>query len=113
MANAAATWCSARRLTDAAGQTRAMVGLLNHSTSFAVRRMHLGYRRATLRADGALGSRGTRLRGHEFHYATVSDPGDDAALARLEDAAGAHLGAAGSRKGRVTGSFFHLIAQED
>lgn len=100
-------------LTDASGQTHEMVRLLGHDTSFAVRKMHLGYRRATLLADGALGPAGAWLRGHEFHYATVCVPGSDAAFVQLEDAMGAALGAAGSRRGQVSGSFFHLIAQEE
>jgi cobyrinic acid a,c-diamide synthase len=100
-------------LTDAAGASHEMAGLLNHGTSFATRKLHLGYRHAVLIADGPMGPAGTRLRGHEFHYATVSDPGSDAAFARLADAHGSDLGPAGSRRGPVSGSFFHLIAQED
>ena len=102
-----------RALTDASGQTHEMVRLLGHATSFAVRKMSLGYRRATLLASGPLGAAGTALRGHEFHYATLSDPGADAAFVALADAAGRALGVAGSRRGHVTGSFFHLIAQEE
>ena len=92
-------------LTDAAGVTHAMAGLLSHETSFARRALHLGYRRATL-PDG------TVLRGHEFHYATVTKPGDDQPYATVEDAAGTVLGPAGGRRGQVTGSFFHAIARE-
>jgi cobyrinic acid a,c-diamide synthase len=102
-----------RTLTDAAGLCHPMAGLLGHATSFARRQLHLGYRRAELMADGPLGPAGAALRGHEFHYATVSDPGTDAAFVMLADAHGTVLGPAGSRRGRVTGSFFHLIAQED
>ena len=102
-----------RALTDAAGQRHAMAGLLDHETSFAQRRLHLGYRRARLLADGPLGPAGFMLRGHEFHYATVSAAGNDRAFVDLSDAYGTSLGPAGSRRGRVTGSFFHLIAQED
>ena len=100
-------------VTDAAGQTHEMVRLLNHATSFAVRKMHLGYRRARLLSDNPLGPQGMRLRGHEFHYATVSDPGDDQPFVELADAKGLPLGTAGSRRGQVTGSFFHLIAPEE
>jgi cobyrinic acid a,c-diamide synthase len=99
-------------LTDAAGESHEMAGLLLHETSFAKRRLNLGYRRATLIADGPLGAAGTRLRGHEFHYATVSRPGADAPFVQLANAQGTDLGWAGSRRGRVTGSFFHLIATE-
>jgi cobyrinic acid a,c-diamide synthase len=100
-------------LTDAAGRSHSMAGLLDHETSFARRKLHLGYRRAELIADGPLGQARIALRGHEFHYATVSAVGTDAPFVQLADAHGTLLGPAGSRRGRVTGSFFHLIAQED
>jgi cobyrinic acid a,c-diamide synthase len=98
-------------LIDADGVRHEMAGLLGHTSSFARRKLHLGYRAATL-DDGALFG-ATRLRGHEFHYATLTDPGPDAPLARLRDAAGDDLGQAGGRRGRVSGSFFHVIAAED
>jgi cobyrinic acid a,c-diamide synthase len=100
-------------LTDAAGARHAMAGLLGHETSFAQRRLHLGYRLATLLADGPLGAAGQRLRGHEFHYATEAKPGTDAAFAALADGEGRALGLAGGRRGLVSGSFFHLIAEEE
>ncbi len=97
-------------LEDAAGQLHPMLGLLSHSTSFAKRRLQLGYRKATLLADTALGPAGRVLRGHEFHYAVTTDPGSDSPLARVSDASGNDLGHAGSRRGQTSGSFFHLIA---
>jgi cobyrinic acid a,c-diamide synthase len=100
-------------LEDAAGQRHAMAGLLGHATSFARRKMNLGYRQAVLLADGVLGRAGTALRGHEFHYATVTEPGADAPLAELSDATGRALGPGGGRRGRVSGSFFHAIAQQE
>jgi len=71
-------------IEDAAGTAHAMAGLMDHRTSFARRKLNLGYREATLLADGPLGSAGTVLRGHEFHYATIT-PGSDAPLATLAD----------------------------
>lgn len=100
-------------LEDAQGVRHAMLGLLGHATSFAERRLSLGYRRARLLADCALGRQGTVLRGHEFHYATIVEKGSDPPLAALADAAGADLGLAGGRRGRVSGSFFHAIALEE
>lgn len=97
-------------LEDAAGERHAMAGLLGHSTSFARRKMNLGYRQARLLADGVLGRGGTVLRGHEFHYATVTQPGSDEPLAMLSDGEGRQIGPAGGRRGRVSGSFFHAIA---
>jgi cobyrinic acid a,c-diamide synthase len=98
-------------LTDADGQRHAMTGLLGHATSFAQRKLQLGYREARLIIDSPLGSAGGVVRGHEFHYATLSAPGDDAPLADLADAQGRTLGPAGGRRDRVTGTFFHAIAQ--
>jgi len=97
-------------LTDADGATHPMLGLLGHATSFSRRKLHLGYRRATLLADGVLGRTGGAVRGHEFHYATITEAGGDPPLATLADALGRHLGPAGGRRGRVSGSFFHAIA---
>src|SRR5690606_28235254 len=64
-------------LEDADGVVHPMLGLLSRSTSFAKRKMNLGYRRATIVADGPMAPRGSVLRGHEFHYARVTDPGSD------------------------------------
>ena len=97
-------------LEDAGGAMHPMLGLLDHATSFAHRRMHLGYREATLLHPCAVGGAGTVVRGHEYHYASVTDPGTDAPLATLSDAAGRALGTAGGTRGRVSGSFFHAIA---
>ncbi len=97
-------------LVDAAGTRHAMAGLLGHSTSFAKRRMNLGYREATLLGDCGIGRAGAVVRGHEFHYASLVDPGADEALAELRDAAGRALGPSGGRRGLVSGGFFHVIA---
>jgi cobyrinic acid a,c-diamide synthase len=97
-------------LEDAKGRQHAMTGLLSHATSFAKRKLQLGYRSAHLIADTALGRRDTILRGHEFHYALLISNGDDEPFAELADAQGRALGHAGGRRGRVTGTFFHAIA---
>ncbi len=99
-------------LTDAHGARHAMAGLLSHDTSYARRRMHLGYREATLLHDSPIGRAGRTLRGHEFHYATASSE-TDAPLATLRDANGDTLGPAGARRGLVSGTFFHAIALQD
>ena len=99
-------------LEDADGATHRMLGLLSHSTSFAKRKMNLGYRRATMLADGPLGPGGITVRGHEFHYARLVDPGADAPLANLADGQGREIGPSGGRRGHVTGAFFHAIARE-
>jgi len=102
-----------RGLVDATGTRHAMLGLLSHETSFARRKMVLGYREAMLLQDGVLGIAGTRLRGHEFHYASVTDTGHDVPLAELRDGEGAPLEAAGAQRGRISGSFFHVLCEAE
>ncbi len=99
-------------LTDADGCRHTMAGLLPVETSFADRRLHLGYRRATLAADGPFGARGAVYRGHEFHYARVVREGPGQTLFFVEDARGIHLGGVGLVSGSVSGSFVHVIAAE-
>ena len=62
-------------IEDAAGRRHAMAGLLGHATSFAKRKLHLGYRTARLLGDGVLGGKDAIVRGHEFHYATLTAAG--------------------------------------
>lgn len=95
-------------IEDAGGARHAMLGLLNVETSFAKRRLHLGYRRARLLADGVLGAAGEEVAGHEFHYASILSVGD-APFVDCRDAAGAPVAEAGARRGAVSGTFFHAI----
>lgn len=98
-------------LVDAAGTRHAMTGLLGLETSFAKRRMHLGYRLADLAVPIPGHPAESRLRGHEFHYASImAQP--DAPLATVRDATGTAVAETGSHRGRVTGTFFHMIAEE-
>src|SRR6185312_3908794 len=100
-------------LIDPDGESHAMAALLPLQASFAERRLHLGYRRARLAMDCALGARGAVFRGHEFHYAVVEDEGGGEALFLCEDARGRALGSSGRRAGAVFGSFLHLIDREE
>jgi cobyrinic acid a,c-diamide synthase len=100
-----------RALTDAEGIRHEMAGLLGVETSFAERRMHLGYRLAELAAPMPGHETGARLRGHEFHYSTtLAQP--DPPLAVVRDANGTIIAETGSRRGNVSGTFFHLIAED-
>jgi|HubBroStandDraft_6_1064221.scaffolds.fasta_scaffold181786_2 cobyrinic acid a,c-diamide synthase len=99
-------------LVDADGVRHAMTGLLGHATSFAQRKLHLGYRAARLLSPCPIGAAGARLRGHEFHHASMIEPGNDAPLAEIGDAQGKPVAEAGSRRGNVSGTFFHVIAHE-
>ena len=99
-------------LEDASGTKHAMAGLLSHATSFAKRKLHLGYRQARLLADHPLGAKGDVVRGHEFHHASIIDKGTDEPFVEVTDAQGKPVLETGSRRGLVSGTFFHAIARE-
>ena len=100
-------------IEDADGRRHAMTGLLGHATSFAKRKLHLGYREARVLSDSVLGAEGARVRGHEFHYASLASTGRRRALLpNLRDAQGRALGNSGGRRGNVSGTFFHAIAAD-
>ena len=94
-------------LIDAQGQSHAMAGLLPVRTSFATRQLHLGYRELTP-LPGAPWT--NPLRGHEFHYSTLVSEGEADRLFDVSDTRGDPLPAIGLRRGRVCGSYAHVIA---
>jgi cobyrinic acid a,c-diamide synthase len=97
-----------RGIEDADGVRHEMAGLLGLETSFARRKLHLGYRRARLKRDCSLGAEGAEVFGHEYHYATaVSVKGDS--LVDCRDASGTSVPEQGLRQGSTTGTFFHVI----
>ena len=96
-------------LVDAAGQRHAMAGLLPLETSFAAPRLHLGYREAEMLRAAPFAATGARFRGHEFHYAAVTQEGGAHPLFRCCDSGGKDLGNMGLAAGSVMGSFIHLI----
>ncbi len=91
-------------LVDADGQRHAMAGLLRLETSFAQRKLHLGYRSLTPLGGHFDGPR----KAHEFHYAsTLSAKGPP--LFHGADADDTPLPDLGLQAGRVYGSFAHII----
>ncbi|MEI4263517.1 cobyrinate a,c-diamide synthase [Roseovarius sp. D0-M9] len=98
-------------LIDKDGARHQMAGLLGLVTSYEKRKFHLGYRQATLSAPLPGHAPGARLRGHEYHYSTILEQ-PDAPLAAVADADGNSVPETGSRRGRVSGTFFHLITAE-
>ena len=91
-------------LTDADGNRHAMAGLLPLETSFARRQLHLGYR--SLQSDH--GPLKGAWAGHEFHYATTIRA-EGMPLFTAQDAESTALPDMGLIRGRVCGSFAHLI----
>jgi len=97
-------------LIDKGGVAHKMAGLLGVVTSYEKRKFHLGYRQAVLQ-EAVIGyQRGSRLRGHEFHYSTILEE-PDAPLAQVTDADGNLVSETGSLRGHVSGTFFHMISE--
>ena len=101
-------------LVDKDGTRHRMAGLLGLVTSYASRKMHLGYRTARLLAGIPGHGAGSTLAGHEFHYSTILDQ-PDPPLASVTDATGAEVAETGSTRrqaggGISSGTYFHLIA---
>lgn len=93
-------------LMDASETPHRMLGLLPLETSFAERKLHLGYRRLTPVNGGPFGE---PITAHEFHYATIVREGQADHLFTATDALGTGLGGAGLQRGCVSGSFMHVI----
>ena len=95
-------------LIDAEGVRHAMAGLLPLTTSFAARKLHLGYRQLQPLSGAPWAG---QLRGHEFHYSTIAAEGAAERLFEAKDAAGNALPPMGLRRGPVMGSYAHIIAR--
>ena len=93
-------------LTDADGVTHQMAGLLPLATSFAARKLHLGYRKLQA-SDGRFAG---AWNGHEFHYASTLRA-EGSPLFQVQDAEGIDLPPMGLIKGNVSGSYAHIIDQ--
>ena len=93
-------------LIDANGKSHAMASLLPLTTSFAKRKLHLGYRQL----KPLCGPWKQPLRGHEFHYSTTQSQNGGEPLFHAYDAAGGDLGKIGQRVDKVLGSYAHIIS---
>ncbi|MDG1430157.1 MAG: cobyrinate a,c-diamide synthase [Paracoccaceae bacterium] len=99
-----------KTLIDKQGAPHKMAGLLGLVTSYEKRKFHLGYRRAELLQTMLGFKTGAALRGHEFHYSSILEE-TDAPLANVFDADGNPVPETGAKRGHVSGTFFHLIAE--
>ena len=99
-------------ITDADGTKFPMAGLLQLETSFARRKLHLGYRHLTPTQQLSGLWPGLRATiGHEFHYTTATRA-DGKPLFDVAGPTGTSLGIAGLVDGTVFGSYAHIIAGE-
>lgn len=92
-------------IEDKNGKAHKMLELLNLQTSFAKRKLHLGYRK--IEAIGAFPF-GNKFSAHEFHYTSaIKEEGE--ALFYARDALDVDLGKIGLRDGTIMGSYMHII----
>ncbi|MEM6985583.1 MAG: cobyrinic acid a,c-diamide synthase, partial [Pseudomonadota bacterium] len=91
----------------AQGTAHSMAGLLAHETSFATRRLHLGYRTLTGTLPKLMAA--TALAAHEFHYSEQTAGLDAGSNAAIHDADGARVDTALYAQANVVGSYLHLI----
>lgn len=96
-------------IIDAEGKRHTMTSLLPVTTSFERRKLHLGYRRLTHNSPLPWHS---ELRGHEFHYSSVTAMGAAAPLFSAHDSRNVSIGEMGLQKGTVMGSYAHIIDAE-
>ncbi len=97
-------------LTDAAGRTHRMAGLLPVNSTMSRARLTLAYWDLTTRAASPFVPSGHRLRGHEFHWSVADrSPLPDEALYTLDGVERLE----GFRRGSVYGSYVHLHLGSD
>ena len=95
-------------IIDQHGEPVPMLGLLDLVTSFAAPKRVLGYRKLCQR-NHALPFWPEALYGHEFHF-TQATHAEGEALFDAEDKSGQAIGSMGLVKGKITGSYAHIIA---
>lgn len=93
-------------IIDKQGQTHQMAGLLPVTTSFAKPKLTLGYR--SLSHSSPL-PYPARLCAHEFHFSTIDTHGSADPLFSASDTIGTAIGDMGMRRGRIMGSYAHII----
>jgi cobyrinic acid a,c-diamide synthase len=94
------------RIIDAHGNAFQMSGLLALETSFAIRKLHLGYR--LLSPSTPLSWLSDPIIAHEFHY-TQATMASGNSLFTAQDSAGNALMDIGLTNGSVAGSYAHII----
>lgn len=96
-------------LEDGHGQVHPMAGVFASRARMHTTFQALGYRRVVLSGDCPLGSRGTELLGHEFHYAgLIAAPSPQESMAyQVRDRLGREF-SEGFVRWNTLGSFVHL-----
>jgi cobyrinic acid a,c-diamide synthase len=97
-------------LVDLQGIRHPMAGCFPLEAAMSTNLQALGYREITLACDTLLGEKGRIIRGHEFHYSTVSGHLNDTATSvyAIADTPAGSGSADGFQVDQTLGSYYHL-----
>jgi cobyrinic acid a,c-diamide synthase len=95
-------------LSIAEGVKYAMAGVLPLSIQMTGKLVKFGYVTVEFTDDCVLGSKGTTVRGHSFHYSSVVSRGEVATSYRVQYSMSGKEEFEGFREGNVLGSYVHL-----
>lgn len=98
----------ARSLTDRSGAVHEMAGIIPAHTVMQERRAALGYREVTALHDCLLLKQGGRLRGHEFHYSSMSYPPGEARTYAYESKGRGGNQPEGYISGNIMAAYAHI-----
>ncbi|MBR1759635.1 MAG: cobyrinate a,c-diamide synthase [Schwartzia sp.] len=100
-----------RRVTDFEGNSFPMLGVIPGEAKMNKKLQTVGYVSAEMERDTVLGTKGTVLRGHEFHFSSECEPEAGADYPRaftFRKTRNPVPYPAGYAKGKVLGSYLHL-----
>lgn len=98
-----------KEIQNLKGQTFPMVGIFFMMAKMERRLKSLGYREIITLKDSVLGPKGSKIRGHEFHYSHMRKIGmDQEYIYDMSDRKSIHSGKEGLMRKRVLGSYVHL-----
>lgn len=100
--------CRALRLADS-DQAVPMAGCFDLDVAMSARLRSLGYREVTLTRDTVIGAGGDRVRGHEFHYSSVTADHETCdRVFEVTSRAGQDVQVTGYQKFQTLGSYLHV-----
>jgi len=100
-----------RELSDMDGiGTQGMCGIFDFKIQMSKRLRSLGYREITLTEDTLLGTKGDKIRGHEFHYSAISDEANTRVknVYQVASRAGQDISLKGFMADQTLGSYLHI-----
>ena len=95
-------------IRDFEGRSHDMVGLFAGEAVMSRTTMMFGYREIEIDTPCLLGEPGAKMRGHEFHYSSVSQPSASSYSCTLTDAQGKHRGRDGLIKDNTIALYTHV-----